>query len=64
MFTGLFMGIGLISPENSGLYGVTAVFLVTISDFMQWVLRQMILWNSLMASAQRILHFRDFKAEK
>jgi hypothetical protein len=31
MFSGLYMGIGLISAEDAGLYGVTAVFLVTIS---------------------------------
>ena len=31
MFAGLMMGISLISAEDASLYGVTAVYLVTIS---------------------------------
>ena len=43
MFIGMMMGIGLITTENSGLYGVSIVYLITISDVMQWILRQVIL---------------------
>ena len=53
------MGISLISAEDSGLYGVTAVYLITICEFMQWILRQIILVESLMVSAARILQLRN-----
>ena len=54
------MGIELISAENSGLYGVTAVYLVTISELMHWTLRQSLLVESLMLSAARIMKFKEF----
>ena len=42
MFIGMMMGIGLISNENSGLYGATVVYLVTIVSLSQWTLNQII----------------------
>ena len=60
MLAGLMMGIELISAENSGLYGVTAVYLVTISELMHWTLRQSLLVESLMLSAARIMKFKEF----
>lgn len=64
MLAGLMMGINLIDAEDAGLYGVTAVYLITISEFMQWILRQTILVESLMVSAARILQLRDLTTEK
>jgi len=58
---GMLMGISQISAANSGLYGVTIVYLITISDVMQWILRQVILVESLMVSAERILKFDEFE---
>ena len=43
MFIGMMMGISMINAESKGLYGVTIVYLITISDVMQWILRQIIL---------------------
>ena len=60
MAAGLMMGIGLISAENRALFGVTAVYLITICDLIQWILRQIILVESLMVSAERILQFQHF----
>lgn len=36
------IGIGLVRPETAGLYGVSIVFLIKISDEIQWFLRQFI----------------------
>ena len=52
---GIVMGIAQISPEDGALYGVTVVFLITISEYLHWILRQIILVESLMVSAERIL---------
>jgi uncharacterized membrane protein len=60
MMAGMLMGISQITAANSGLYGVTIVYLITISDVMQWILRQLILVESLMVSAERILQFDEF----
>ena len=43
MFAGMIMGIALVSNSGSGLYGVAVVYLVTISEFLQRILRQIIL---------------------
>jgi Na+-translocating ferredoxin:NAD+ oxidoreductase RnfA subunit len=64
MFIGMMIGIAQSNPSNSGLYGVTVVYLITISDVFQWIMRQMILVESLMVSAERILQFDHFEQEK
>ena len=64
MAAGMMMGISLISFEERGLYGVTAVYLITICDMTQWILRQVILVESLMVSAERVLQFQLFEREK
>ena len=39
---GIIMGVTQINQENKGLYGITVVYLLTISEYLQWILRQMI----------------------
>jgi ATP-binding cassette, subfamily C (CFTR/MRP), member 4 len=51
MLVGMMMGIAQTNSTNAGLYGVTVVYLITISDVLQWILRQIILVESLMVSA-------------
>ena len=50
----MFMGIANTTPENSGLFGVTIVYLTNLSAVFQWTLKQMIATEGLMVSAQRI----------
>ena len=64
MAIGMMMGAALISVQDRGLYGVTAVYLITICDMMPWILRQIILVESLMVSAERVLQFQLFDKEK
>ena len=42
MAIGMEVGIQQSSPINSGLYGVTVIFLIQFSDILQWSLRQAI----------------------
>ena len=51
---GMFLGVARTTPENSGLFGVTVVYLTTLSEVFQWTLRQIIATEGIMVSAQRI----------
>jgi len=42
MAIGMTVGIQQSSPINSGLYGVTVIFLIQFSELLQWSLRQTI----------------------
>lgn len=64
MLSGMLLGILFLKDESAHLYGITVVYLVTISDSFQWILRQIVLVESLMISAVRILQFENFEQEK
>lgn len=51
VFVGFFVGVSTI--DNAGLYGITMVFLLQVSDQMQWFLRQIINMESIMVSVER-----------
>lgn len=50
MIIGWIIGIIVVTPETAGLYGVSVVFLIQISDYLQWFLRQIISMESLIVS--------------
>jgi hypothetical protein len=50
MAIGMEVGIQQSSSNNSGLYGVTVIFLIQFSENLQWILRQYITAESLMLS--------------
>jgi hypothetical protein len=42
MWIGWIIGLAVVTPATAGLYGVSVVFLIQISDYLQWFLRQII----------------------
>lgn len=50
MWIGWIIGIIFVKPETAGLYGVSVVFLIQVSDYLQWFLRQIISLESLVVS--------------
>lgn len=42
MWIGWIIGLAVVTPAKAGLYGVSVVFLIQISDYLQWFLRQII----------------------
>lgn len=42
LIIGFFIGIHFISPEDAGSYGVTIILLTSISDYLQYFLKQII----------------------
>lgn len=63
MFFAMILGVVSLREETRTLYGVTVIYLITICDLFQWILRQIITAESLMVSAQRILEFEHFQKE-
>lgn len=64
MVAGWLIGIINITPEKAGLYGVSVVFLIQISDYLQWFLRQLITLESLMVSVERTFQITELPCEK
>lgn len=58
---GFFVGISQI--ENGGLYGISIVFLLQVSDYMQWLLRQIINMESIMVSVEREFAIANLQSE-
>lgn len=48
---GIFLGISWV--DNAGIYGISIVFVMQVSDYMQWFLRQIINMESIMVSVER-----------
>lgn len=69
---GLMIGISNIENASSeatratlaGLYGVSIVFLVQISDYLQWSLRQTVSMESIMISVERSFLLKQLQPEK
>ena len=64
MAAGMALGVEVLHNTNAGHYGVAVLYLIKISEMLQWVLRQMISTGSYLVSAQRLLQFSKFKREK
>jgi ATP-binding cassette subfamily C (CFTR/MRP) protein 4 len=58
---GFFLGVYFI--ETAGLYGVSIVFLLQVSDYLQWFLRQIINLESIMVSFERNLAIANLESE-
>lgn len=56
-----FVGIEII--PSPGLYGVTVIFLLQMSDYLQWFLRQIINMESIMVSVERGVAVSKLKPE-
>ena len=55
----------IIATRNSdtALSGLAASYLLSVSEYMQWILRQMINTDMLMASCARVMTYGDLKCE-
>jgi ATP-binding cassette subfamily C (CFTR/MRP) protein 4 len=58
---GFFVGVSQI--ENGGLYGISIVFLLQVSDYLQWFLRQIINMESIMVSVERGFAVANLESE-
>lgn len=47
------MGIAIVTPETVGLYSVSVLFFMQMSEFLQWCLKQMIVLESAIVSVER-----------
>lgn len=64
MTIGWLIGIAVVTKENAGLYGVSVVFLIQVSDYLQWFLRQIISLESLIVSVERTFLVTNLTPEK
>jgi ATP-binding cassette subfamily C (CFTR/MRP) protein 4 len=55
--------VGIESIPSPGLYGVTVIFLLQMSDYLQWFLRQIINMESIMVSVERGYSITQLKPE-
>lgn len=53
MFVAFFIGVHLTSPSEAGNYGVTIILLTSVSDYLQYFLKQIITVQSIMLSSER-----------
>lgn len=51
----MFFGIHQSNPQNSKYYGVTVIYLITLGEVIQWIVRQIVVVEGLMVSAERVL---------
>ena len=64
MVIGWIVGLIMLDPDNPGLYAVSVVFLLQVSDYLQWFLRQMIIMESLLVSVERAQALTKLNSEK
>lgn len=64
LWVGLIVGIYVSTPETAGLYGVSVVFLVQVNDNLQWLLKQMIVLESIMVNVERAFVVVHLEGEK
>jgi ATP-binding cassette subfamily C (CFTR/MRP) protein 4 len=57
MLLGMLFSLYLLNPHKTHLYSVSVIYFITISEGSQWLLRQFIVVEGLMVSAERILRF-------
>lgn len=64
IWIGWIIGVAVATPQNAELYGVSVVFLLSIGDYLQWFLRQIIVLESTIVSVERAFIVADLPAEK
>lgn len=52
------------STSSNRLFAVTVIYMITVSEGIQWFLRQIITTESFMVSAERILQMKDLETEQ
>lgn len=55
LIIGFFIGVYFTTPEQAGNYGVTIILLTSISDYLQYFLKQIITVESIMVSSERAM---------
>jgi ATP-binding cassette subfamily C (CFTR/MRP) protein 4 len=55
LIIGFFIGVHFIAPADAGNYGVTIILLTSISDYLQYFLKQIITVESIMVSSERAM---------
>lgn len=63
-FVALMIGVSQSTPATSGLFGAAVVFLFNLSNNFQWLLRQGINTESVMASYERAAQIINLDSEK
>lgn len=61
MLLGMLLCLYMLDPHKSHLYSVSVIYFITISEGIQWLLRQFIVVEGLMVSAERILRFSSLE---
>ena len=61
LWIGLVLGIVVVIPETAGLYGVSAIFLILISENVPWLLKQLIAFESTIVSVERVFAITSLK---
>lgn len=51
MFIAFIIGVHLTDPSEAGNYGVTIILLTSVSDYLQYFLKQIITVQSIMLSS-------------
>ena len=51
---GMYLGVAFTSPNQSGLFAITILYLVSICELFQWTLKQIIATEGIMVSAERM----------
>lgn len=64
MWIGLVIGIAVVRPETAGLYGVSIVLIMQISDRLQLLLKQFTNLESATFSTSRIYALTQLELEK
>ena len=64
IWIGWTIGIAVATPETAGLYGVSVLFLILISDSVSFFLRQLVVTESIIVSVERAFILADLKSEK
>lgn len=63
LIIGWIIGIAVVTPETAGLYGVSVLFLLQMSDILQYFLRQLISLESTIVSVERTFVICDLPHE-
>ena len=64
LVAGMYLGVSQTNPENSGFYGATVLYLVSISELFQWTLKQIIATEGIMVSAKRMKMLETIESEQ
>ena len=64
LLAGMIIGLLNITPENSHLFGVLVLLLISIAIIHQWTMKQLTVVAGFMVNAERVMEFRHLETEK